>query len=111
MQVGGEILAAIGVVLFVVGLLHRQFQSRTLSQRLAVSYDFVTAVPTEGVAPDPGLLTEDQAVGQLQTRFPTLAKSASEKLRREFAEKRHVEPTKIWYVKDFQVSEIPPPPA
>ena len=106
MQIGGGVLAVIGAVLFGLGMLHQQVQSQALAHRLAVTYDFVAVVPSEGAMQNTDLLTEDQAVDQLQTRYPSLAKSASEKLRREFAEKRRAEPTKIWYVKDFQVREV-----
>lgn len=106
MQIAGGVLAAVGAVLYGLGVLHRRVQTQALEHRLAVTYDFVAAAPSDGAAPGTDLLTEDQAVDQLQARYPTLAKTASEKLRREFAEKRRAEPTKIWYVKDFQVREV-----
>jgi hypothetical protein len=73
--------------------------------RLAVTYTFISAAPSDGAVPDAGLLTEDQAADLLRTLYPTLAAGATETMRKEFAEKRRLEPTKIWYVKNFQVSE------
>ena len=108
MQIGGGIVAAAGAVLLVLGLIHRQVQTQALRHRLVATYTFVPLVPTEGIAPDGGLLTEDQAADLLRTRYPSLARKAAETLRKEFADKRRLDPTKIWYVKDFQVTEVPP---
>ena len=108
MQIGAGVLATVGAVLFGLGMLHRHAQSQALQHRLAVKYTFVAAGPSDGSVPDASLLTEDQAAELLRTRYPTLAPGVTETLRNEFAEKRRLEPTTIWYVKDFQVSETKP---
>ena len=105
MQIIGGVLGAIGAALLGVGLFHQKAQTHALANRLTVSYEWVSVMPAAGIAPDPGLLTEDDAVGQLQARYPTLAKTAADTLRQAFAAKRRSEPTKLWYVKDLQVRE------
>jgi len=106
MQIGAGILVAIGVILIGVGLIYGWVQKQGLKHRLAATYSFVPLMPAEGLIPEAGLLTEDQAADLLRTRYPSLAKGATETLKREFANKRRLEPTKIWYVKDFLVREV-----
>ena len=111
MQIGAGVLVAVGVILIGVGLIYGWIQKQGLKHSLAATYSFVPLIPVEGSVPEAGLLTEDQAADLLRTRYPSLAKGATETLKREFADKRRLEPTKIWYVKDFLVREVAAPSA
>ena len=66
MQIGGGILAVVGVVLLGLGLMHRRVQTQALQHRLSASYTFIALGPAEGMVPDAGLMTEDQAADLLR---------------------------------------------
>lgn len=108
-QICGGIAAAIGVVLLVVGLIPRRAKSPTSLPRLAATYTFVPLASADEMPADASLLTEDQAADWLGTRYPSLAATATEKLRQDFAAQRRLDPTKIWCVKNLQVREISVP--